>query len=187
MIYLELFLAFLKVGCFSFGGAYGAISLIRDVVLAHGWLSEEALTYMIAVSESTPGPIMVNLATYIGLSQGGITGAVLATFAVILPAFVIILLFVVVLKKVWNNGFVQAIIGGLKPCVIGIILATGVSMILENCISMKTTAIPDIRSIIVTVILAGGVLVLKYWLKRKMSPMWIILYSAVLGIVVWGM
>ena len=65
MIYLDLFLGFLKVGCFAFGGAYGAIPLIRDVVMSYGWLSDEMLTYMIAVSESTPGPIMVNLATYI--------------------------------------------------------------------------------------------------------------------------
>ena len=71
MIYLELFLGFLKVGCFAFGGAYGAIPLIRDVVLSYGWLSDETLTYMIAVSESTPGPIMVNLATYVGSSQAG--------------------------------------------------------------------------------------------------------------------
>ena len=72
MIYLDLFLGFLKVGCFAFGGAYGAIPLIRDVVMSYGWLSDEMLTYMIAVSESTPGPIMVNLATYIGfLPQWG--------------------------------------------------------------------------------------------------------------------
>ena len=175
MIYLELFLAFLKVGCFSFGGAYGAISLIRDVVLTHGWLSEETLTYMIAVSESTPGPIMVNLATYIGLSQAGISGAVLATFAVVLPAFVIILLFVAALKRVWNHGCVQAVIGGLKPCVIGIILATGVTMILA-----------DIRSVIVTVILGAVLFIFKYLLKKKISPMWIILCSAILGIIIWG-
>lgn len=68
MIYLELLLGFLKVGLFTFGGGYGAIPLIRDVVLSYGWLDEEMLTYMIAVSESTPGPIMVNLATYIGSS-----------------------------------------------------------------------------------------------------------------------
>ena len=67
MIYLELFLGFLYVGCFAFGGAYGAIPLIRDVVLNYGWLTEEELTYMIAVSESTPGPIMINLATYVGI------------------------------------------------------------------------------------------------------------------------
>ena len=71
MIYWDLLLGFLKVGCFSFGGAYGAIPLIRDVVLSCGWLNEEVLTDMIAVSESTPGPIMVNLATYVGSSQGG--------------------------------------------------------------------------------------------------------------------
>ena len=86
MIYLQLFLGFLKVGCFAFGGAYGAIPLIRDVVISYGWLSDEMLTYMIAVSESTPGPIMVNLATYIGSNQAGILGAVIATLAVVLPS-----------------------------------------------------------------------------------------------------
>ena len=70
MIYLDLLIGFLKVGCFAFGGAYGAIPLIRDVVMSYGWLSEDMLTYMIAVSESTPGPIMVNLATYVGITQG---------------------------------------------------------------------------------------------------------------------
>ncbi len=87
MIYLDLFLGFLRVGCFSFGGAYGAIPLIRDIVLSYGWLTDEALAYMIAVSESTPGPIMVNLATYVGSSQAGFLGAVLATLAVVLPSF----------------------------------------------------------------------------------------------------
>ena len=85
MTYLELLIGFLKVGCFSFGGAYGAIPLIRDVVMSYGWMNEEELTYMIAVSESTPGPIMVNLATFVGNTQGGIIGAILATLAVVLP------------------------------------------------------------------------------------------------------
>ena len=79
MIYLELLIGFLKVGLFSFGGAYAAIPLIREVVLSYGWLPEEMLIDMIAVSESTPGPIMVNLATYVGTSQAGIPGAVIAT------------------------------------------------------------------------------------------------------------
>ena len=87
MIYLELFLGFLKVSCFAFGGAYGAIPLIRDVVLSYGWISDETLTYMIAVSESTPGPIIVNLATYIGNTQGGLLGALVATLGVVLPCF----------------------------------------------------------------------------------------------------
>ena len=92
MIYLDLFLGFLKVGCFLFGGAYGAIPLIRDVVRSYGWLDDEMLTYMIAVSESTPGPIIVNMATYIGSNQAGFLGALLATTAVVLPSFLFILL-----------------------------------------------------------------------------------------------
>jgi chromate transport protein ChrA len=91
MIYIELFLGFLKVGCFAFGGAYGAIPLIRDVVLSYGWLNDEMLTYMIAVSESTPGPIMVNMATYVGSVQAGFFGAVVATFGVVLPSFCVML------------------------------------------------------------------------------------------------
>ncbi len=133
MIYLELFWGFLKVGCFAFGGAYAAIPLIRDVVLSYGWLDDEMLSYMIAVSESTPGPIMVNLATYVGSSQAGFAGALLATSAVVLPSFVLILLIMVVLKSVLKNRYVQAALSGLKPCVIGIILATGVYMMIRNC------------------------------------------------------
>jgi len=110
MIYLDLFLGFLRVGCFAFGGAYGAIPLIRDVVLSYGWLTDEELTYMIAVSESTPGPIMVNLATYVGSTQAGLLGAVLATLAVVLPSFIIILLVMVILKTFLKNKYVQAIL-----------------------------------------------------------------------------
>ena len=98
MIYWELFVGFLKVGLFSFGGGYAAIPLIRDVVMSYGWLSEDMLTYMIAVSESTPGPIMVNLATYVGISQGGMPGALVATFAAVLPAFFIIIGIIVFLQ-----------------------------------------------------------------------------------------
>ncbi len=89
MIYSDLLIGFLKVGLFAFGGAYGAIPLIRDVVLSYGWIDDELLTYMIAVSESTPGPIMVNLATYVGSSQAGFPGALIATTAVVLPSFII--------------------------------------------------------------------------------------------------
>lgn len=115
MIYIELFLGFLKVGCFAFGGAYGAIPLIRDVVLTYGWIDEEMLTYMIAVSESTPGPIMVNLATYIGSNQAGFLGAVIATLAVVTPSFLIVLLITTLLQNVLKNRYAQAILRGLKP------------------------------------------------------------------------
>ena len=107
MIYLDLFLGFLRVGLFAFGGAYGAIPLIRDVVLSYGWLSDEMLAYMIAISESTPGPIMVNLATYVGSNQAGLPGALLATSAVILPSFILILLVTIALKTLLKNFFLK--------------------------------------------------------------------------------
>ena len=114
MTLLELFLGFLRVGCFSFGGGYASVALIREVVLSHGWLTEEGLSYVIAVSESTPGPIMVNLATYIGSTQAGVPGALVATFAVVLPAFLIILALMAVLRRFVENPWVRAALTGLK-------------------------------------------------------------------------
>lgn len=179
MIYLDLFLGFLRVGCFAFGGAYGAIPLIRDVVLSYGWMSDETLTYMIAVSESTPGPIMVNLATYVGSNQGGLIGAAVATLAVILPAFVIVLLVMVLLKNTLENKYVQAVLHGLKPCIIGIILATGAYMTVNH-------AAADIRAGILTVVLAVLMFGSKPIFKKKMSPITLIAISACLGMVVYA-
>ena len=187
MIYLDLFLGFLRVGMFAFGGAYGAIPLIRDVVLSYGWLSDEMLAYMIAVSESTPGPIMVNLATYVGNSQAGLLGSILATLAVILPSFIIILLVMVALKTLLKNKYVQAILRGLKPCVIGIVLATGIYMILNNCFSLRSGFRFDWKPLALTVVLGGIMFVSKPLMKKKLNPILLIVISAVLGIIVYGM
>ncbi len=186
MIYLNLFVGFLKVGIFAFGGAYGAIPLIREVVLSYGWLDDEMLTYMIAVSESTPGPIMVNLATYVGSSQAGFFGAFLATLAVVLPAFVIILMFMVVLKTALKNRYVQAALNGMKPCIIGIILATGCYMIADNCIGSIGKPVMDGKTFFMT-----GVLGIVYFGSRKLhkngiSPFMLIALSACLGMVVYA-
>ncbi len=185
MIYLDLFLGFLRVGCFAFGGAYGAIPLIRDVVLSYGWLTDETLTYMIAVSESTPGPIMVNLATYVGSNQGGLLGAIIATLAVILPSFFVILLLMVALKTLLKNKYVQAILRGLKPCIIGIILATGVYMTVNHVVSLEGATI-SIQAAIITAILAAVMFGSKPILKKKISPIVLIVVSACLGLVVYG-
>jgi chromate transporter len=185
MICLDLFLGFLKVGCFAFGGAYGAIPLIRDVVLSHGWLSDEMLAYMIAVSESTPGPIMVNLATYVGSSQAGFPGAVIATLAVVLPSFLIILLVTALLKTALKNKYVQAILRGLKPCVIGIVLATGIHMVLGNCFGSLFAIKIDVQALIITAVLAASMFGYKYFAKKKLSPILLIVISAIAGIIVY--
>ena len=99
-IYLQLFLTFLKIGAVSFGGGYAMISLVRETCIANGWLTEEEILNFIAVSESTPGPIAINMATFVGSSQGGILGSFLATLGVVLPSFVIILLVAAVMRNV---------------------------------------------------------------------------------------
>ena len=184
MIYLDLFLGFLKVGCFAFGGAYGAIPLIRDVVMSYGWLNDEMLTYMIAVSESTPGPIMVNLATYIGSSQAGFLGASIATLAGVLPSFLIILLVTALLKTALKNKYVQAILRGLKPCVIGIVLATGIYMVLKNCFITISDVTVNLNAVIITALLIASMVGYKHLKKEKLSPISLIVLSAVLGIIV---
>ena len=184
MIFLDLFLGFLKVGCFAFGGAYGAIPLIRDVVLSYGWLSDETLSYMIAVSESTPGPIMVNLATYIGSNQAGFAGAAIATLAVVLPSFLIILLVTALLKTLLKNKYVQAILRGLKPCVIGIVLATGLYMIWKNCFGPLSAITPDLKAIVTTLLLVLSMFGYQHFRKKKLSPIGLIAISAVLGVLI---
>lgn len=182
MTMLNLFLGFLKVGCFSFGGAYAAIPLIRDIVLSYGWLDDEMLTYMIAVSESTPGPIMVNLASYVGTSQAGLPGAAVATIAVVLPSFLIILIITAVLSKVLSNKYVQSALRGIKPAMVGIILATGCWMIVKNMFG-NTFAEINIRAVIISVILGVVYFGQKKIFKASISPIMLIAISAVLGIV----
>ena len=187
MIYIDLLFGFLKVGLFAFGGAYGASPLIRDIVLSYGWIEEEMLTYMIAVSESTPGPIMVNLATYVGSSQAGFLGALTATTAVVLPSFIIILLIVVLLKKLLKNPYVQAVLRGLKPCIIGIILATGIFMILRHSFGSIRELSVNTTAIFMTAVLAAVYFGSGKILKKKLSPIGLIGISAAAGIIVYGL
>ena len=179
MIYLELLIGFLKVGCFSFGGAYGAIPLIIDVVMSYGWMDQDMLAYMIAVSESTPGPIMVNLATYIGSNQAGLLGSIIATTAVVLPSFFIILLVMVLFKKALKNKYFQAVLRGIKPSVIGIVLATGTTMVLKNGIS------GSYQPILIYAILIAIMYLYSLYFKKKLSPILLIVLSAILGIVLY--
>ena len=179
MILLELFWSFLRVGAFAFGGGYGAIPLIRDVVLSHGWLTDEALTYMIAVSESTPGPIAVNLATYVGCSQAGLPGGALATIAVVLPAFGITIGFVALFDALMKNRWFVSAMAGIRPCVTGIILATGLTMIRNNI------TFTDYRTLLLTGILAAVMFGSRPILKKKVSPIGLIVLAACLGILLY--
>lgn len=183
MIFWELFWGFLKVGCFSFGGAYSAIPLIREVVLNYKWMDDEVFTYLVAVSESTPGPIMVNLATYVGSDMAGVLGAALATLAVIMPAFVIILVISLLLKNALDNPYVKAVLGGITPCVIGIILAIGGYMVFQNCFGCLSGFAPDWKAMLLTALLALVCFGYQRVRKKPISPITLILVAAVFGMI----
>ena len=184
MIYLKLFWDFFRVSCFTFGGAYGAIPLIRDMVLGNGWITEERFLYMIAVSESTPGPIMVNMATYVGSDQGGFLGSLVATVGVVLPAYLVILLVVGMLKNLIKNPCVQAVLQGLKPCVTGIVLATGAYMVIHNLLGAGLAV--DLPAVVITAALVAIMTAYPRLTKKKLSPIGLILCAAVLGVLVFG-
>ena len=189
MIYLKLFLTFLKIGAVSFGGGYGMISLIRDDCLSNAWLTEAELLNFIAVAESTPGPIAVNMATFVGSSQGGILGALLATLGVVLPSFVIILLIASVFTRLLKYAGVKATLGGIRPAIIALILGTAATMLLSLVFGIKSIGSEftfDFRSAIVLVVVFLISFVYSKWKKKQLSPILLILISGALGIVLWG-
>ncbi len=189
MIYLKLFIAFLKIGAVSFGGGYGMISLIRDDCLANGWLTEAELLNFIAVAESTPGPIAVNMATFVGSSQGGIFGAFLATLGVVLPSFVIILLIATVFTRLLKYGGVKAVLGGIRPAIVALILGTAVTMLLSLAFGIKSRgSLPvfDAKFLIVFAFVSAISLGYFKWKKKSFSPILLILFSGILGVALYG-
>ncbi len=183
MIWAGLFLGFLKVGLFSFGGAYGAIPLIRDVVLSSGWLDDDMLASMIAVSEVTPGPVMINLATYIGSDRAGFLGALTATFAVVLPSFLIIFLVFSFCRTFMEKKWVQAVLQSVKPCMIGIVMATGLCMLIGDCLPGIPVFRADKRNIAFLAMLLLFLYARKRMLKKKCPPIGLICLSALMGAV----
>ena len=121
MIYLELFLTFFKIGLFTFGGGYAMLPFIQEEVIAHNWMTTEAIIDFIAVSESTPGPFAVNISTYVGSEVGGILGSVCATLGVAMPSFIVILIVAKCYDKFKENRIVKGCMSGLKPAVVGLI------------------------------------------------------------------
>lgn len=188
-IYLRLFLTFLQIGAFSFGGGYGMIALIKEKCLEYMWLTEEELMNFIAVAESTPGPIAVNMATFVGSSQGGVNGALIATLGVVLPSFILILLISILIKNFINYKGVQAVLKGIKPAIVGLIIATGITMLLSVVLgftNVNSTISFDYKSLIILSIIAIASLTYKKIKKKAISPIILILLSAALGIGFYG-
>lgn len=189
MIYLKLFLTFLEIGAFSFGGGYGMITLMREAALSNGWMTESEFLNFIAVSEATPGSLAVNIATFIGSSQGGLFGSVCATLGVVLPSFVIILVIAAVISNLMKYSGVEAFLSGVRPCVVALILGTAVTVGLGTFFGFKTLGDSfslDWKAVLIFGLLALGVFLFKKLKKKSPSPIALILVSAFLGAALYG-
>ena len=191
MAFLTLFLTFCKIGAFTFGGGYAMLPFIQQEVLNHGWVAESDLINFIAVSESTPGPFAINMATYIGSQVGGdygfwgsIFGSFCATMGVVLPSFIVILIVARFYEKYKQSKIVKGCMSGLKPAVVGLIGAAILSVVAEVLfpLGLKLATFSD-PTFYVSLGIFALTVTLAFW--KKVHPVWLILISAGLGIA-WG-
>ncbi|MBR3715427.1 MAG: chromate transporter [Clostridia bacterium] len=193
MIYLELFLTFFKIGIVSFGGGYAMLALMRDEIMARGWLGDEMIKNFIGIAESTPGPISVNMSTFVGSSQAGFLGAVCATLGLVLPSFIIILIIATLLKSLMKNAYVNGALDGAQPVAVGLIAATGISFMISivfpefgnvNILDALKNIEKDLETYIIAALIFIFMIVFKKIKKKQPSPVVLILTAALLGIII---
>ena len=184
MIYLELFLTFFMIGACTFGGGYAMLPLMQEQVSIR-WgdvISSETIVNFVAVSESTPGPFAINMATYIGSEMGGLLGSACATLGVVLPSFIVILIVAKCYEKFRNSSIVKGCMTGLKPAVVGLIggaiLSVAVSVFFPTGFSLSVLQTPGFY---LSAVIFGVMLVLAL---KKVHPILIVVMSAAAGIAI---
>ena len=187
-LYLRLFWEFFKTGLFAVGGGMATLPFMYDISDKTGWFTHSMLADMVAVSESTPGPIGVNMATYVGFVTGGVPGAIVATVGLVTPSVIVILLIARVLKAFRENQYVDACFYGLRPCSVGLIAAAGVLVVklalFNTELYASTGALPDLLNFKALVLAAVLLAATRRIKKLKgLHPIVFILASAVIGIV----
>ena len=187
MLYLRLFWEFFKTGLFAVGGGMATLPFLYDMAGKTGWFTAAQLADMVAVSESTPGPIGVNMATYVGFTTAGVTGAVIATLGLVTPSVIVILIVARILHQFRQNRYVDAAFYGLRPCSVGLIAAAGMLVVkialFDFDLFQKTGILLDLFRP-KALLLAALLLVLTRWVKqtKKLHPIVFILGSAVIGV-----
>ena len=165
MIYLDLFLSFLKVGLFSIGGGYAAMPLIQSQAIdTYGWLSLNEFTDLVSIAEMTPGPIAVNAATFIGTRMAGLPGALIATFGVILPSLFIVSLLFLIYKKFGKLPAIQTALTYLRPAVTALIASAGLTILLNVLNVSKGMAVNEFNFV------AAAIFVIAFIILRKIKP-----------------
>ena len=182
MIYLHLFYTFFKIGLFGFGGGYAMLSMIQgEVVTRYGWLTPQEFTDIVAISQMTPGPIGINSATYVGFTAtGSVWGAIIATFAVVLPSFILMLTISKFFLKYQKHPAVEAVFGGLRPAVVGLLASA--ALVLMNAENFGSPA-EDTRSFVISCIIF---LVAFTGTRRyKLNPIGMIVACGVAGLLLY--
>ena len=188
MILLRLFFEFFKTGLFAVGGGMATLPFLYDMSERTGWFTSAQLADMIAVSESTPGPIGVNMATYVGYTTAGVPGSVIATLGLVTPSIIVILIVATVLQAFRKNKYVDAAFYGLRPCSVGLIAAAGflvVKIALFNIPAYQESGVLTDVFNFKAIALAAVLIVLTRYVKptKKLHPIVFIVLSAVVGVV----
>ena len=176
----QLFLTFLKIGAFTFGGGYAMLPLIEEEVVRHGWMSVEELVNFVAVSESTPGPFAINISTYVGAQTAGFAGALCATLGVSLPSIIVILIVARVYDRFRRSRIVEGCLDGLRPAAIGLIgaasISVGAAVFFPSGITVQGFTAPAFYVSLAVFALA------LFLTSRRIHPITLILISAAVGI-----
>lgn len=201
MIYLTLFWEYFKIGLFTIGGGYAMLPLVTQIVIGRGWLTEQELINFIGIAESTPGPFAINLATFVGSAVGStaelgvfgsILGSLVATFAVVLPSLIIIIVVTLLFQKFKSNKYVQGALRGIKPVVVGLILSAVVSVTAKVILpkldftNISKDGFSQFNWISLIIIAAFAPLSQIKIKGKKLHPICLILLSAAVGVVVFG-
>jgi len=188
MIFLELFLAFFKIGLFTFGGGYAMIPLIQQEVVGNQWLTLTELTDYMAISQSTPGAFAVNIATFVGVDRGGLLGALIAASAVVLPSLIIILIIAKTFANFQNNKWVQGALFGMRPVVIGLI-ASAVLLLMSTGFIVHGAEITNLQVLMKSLQYKEIIIFVSctvIYFKFKLHPAQLILISGGLGMLLFG-
>ena len=183
MILLQLFYEFFKTGLFAVGGGLATLPFLEDISQRTGWFTSEQLADMLAVSESTPGPIGINMATYVGFETAGIVGSLCATVGLVMPSVIVIVLITKVLQKFRTNPYVEAAFYGLRPASVALIASAGIGVAIGTLLDLTAAGFSVLRWR--EIALAAVVLVLTNVVPKvkKFHPIVFIALSAVVGIV----
>lgn len=179
----KLFFIFFKIGLFTFGGGYAMIPMITQDMISYGYLSNEQITEFIGIAESTPGPFAINMATFAGFHVEGILGAFVSTLAVVLPSFIIILLVAYFSKKFIDKPIVKNALDYLKPIIVGLVGAAFLSVLFQSLFgnSFKPFVL-EFRALFIFITVLAAAYIFRY----KITPVKLVLLSAILGMIVYA-